>query len=272
MRLPRQPSQPYVTHVTPYAFPASTGRVSCHGSLSSMLCMPHRSLTQTMANSNTTKFGLPFQIGLVCFLAAIIFPFSHSSSNHLSASPSSSRHIGARFVFADLDGDRIPDLAQVESQNPRSADTNYSIHVKLSAGVESAIGVSGPIGGLRVAARDVNGDDNLDLIVTSNLDSSFIEVFLNDGHGNFAAAPSASLAALDNVPDVVLEIPSPPQRDRVTLASARTSLDEALVKNSYVHQLVYSSGCGTHRQRLPVLQRDRLSHLGRSPPVSPTFS
>ena len=225
-----------------------------------------------MANSNTAKFGLPFQIGPVCLFAAIIFSFGHSSSDRLSASPRAPRHIGARFVFADLDGDRIPDLAQVESQNPRSANTNYSIHVKLSAGVESAIGVSGPIGGLRVAARDVNGDDNLDLVVTSNLDSSFIEVFLNDGHGNFAAAPSADLARLDNLPDVVLEIPSGPQRDRVTLASARTSLDEALVKNSHVHHLVYSSGCGTHRQSLPALQRERLSHLGRSPPVSPTFS
>ena len=171
-----------------------------------------------------------------------------------------------------MDGDRIPDLAQIESQNPRSANTNYSIHVKLSAGVESAIGVSGPMGGLRVAARDVNGDDNLDLVVTSNLDSSFVEVFLNDGHGNFAAAPCANLATLDNVSDVVLETPSGPQRDRVTLASARSSLDEALIKNSYVPATVYFSGSGADRLDAPVLQTDGLPHLGRSPPVSATFS
>ncbi|MGB7727169.1 MAG: VCBS repeat-containing protein [Candidatus Acidiferrum sp.] len=225
-----------------------------------------------MTNSNTAKFGLPFPIGLVCLFAAVIFSLAHSGTCHLSPNIRPSRHIGTRFVFADLDGDRIPDLAQVESQNPRSANANYSIHVKLSAGVESAIGVSGPIGGLRVAARDVNGDDNLDLVVTSNLDSSFIEVFLNDGHGNFAAAPSANFATLENVSDVLLETPSGPQRDRVTLASTRTSLDEALTKNSYVHDPVYSSGSGTHRENQPVLQRHGLPHLGRSPPMSATFS
>ncbi|MGB2632463.1 MAG: hypothetical protein WAM58_00875 [Candidatus Acidiferrum sp.] len=225
-----------------------------------------------MTNSNTAKFGLPFQFGLVCLFATVIFSFGHSNSNRLSPSLRPSRHIGTRFVFADLDGDRIPDLAQVESQNPQSADTNYSIHVKLSAGVESAIGVSGPIGGLRVAARDVNGDDNLDLVVTSNLDSSFVEVLLNDGHGNFAATSSANLATLENVSDVVLETPSGPLRDRVTLASTRTSLGEALIKNSYVHDPVYSSGGSTHGQDQPVLQSDGLLNLGRSPPVSATFS
>jgi hypothetical protein len=225
-----------------------------------------------MTNSNTAKFGLPFQIGLVCLFATVILPLAHHGLRHLSNDVRPSRHSGARFVFADLDGDRIPDLAQVESQNPRSANTNYSIHVKLSAGVESAIGVSGPMGGLRVAARDVNGDDSLDLVVTSNLDSSFVEVFLNDGHGNFAAAPSANLAMLERVSDFILEPLSGPQRDRVTLASARTPLDEALVKDSYIHEPVYSPGGGARRQDQPVLQRDGLAHLGRSPPVSATFS
>ena len=225
-----------------------------------------------MTNSNTAKFGLPFQIGLVCLFAAVIFPLAYGGSDRLSPNVRPSRHTGARFVFADFDGDRIPDLAQVESQNPRSAITNYSIHVKLSAGVESAIGVSGPIGGLRVAARDVNGDDNLDLVVTSNLDSSFIEVFLNDGHGNFAAAPSANSATLENMSHVVLETPFGPQTDRVTLASARPSFDEALIKNSDDHAPVDSSGGGTHRQDQPVLQSDGLPHLGRSPPVTTTFS
>ncbi len=225
-----------------------------------------------MTNSNTAKFGLPFPIGLVCLFAAGIFPLAHSLSYRLSPSIQPTRLIGARFVFADLDGDRIPDLAQVESQNPRSANTNYSIHVKLSAGMESAIGVSGPMGGLRVTARDVNGDDNLDLVITSYLDSSFVEVLLNDGHGNFAAAPSARLVRLENVSDVVLETPSGPQRDRVTFASARTPLDEVLVKDSYIHDAPYSSGGGAHRQNQPILQRDGMPRLGRSPPVSQTFS
>jgi hypothetical protein len=225
-----------------------------------------------MTNSTRARFGFPIQIGLICLFAAVIFPLAHRGSDLLSPIIRPSRHIGAHFVFADLDGDRIPDLAQVESQNPRSANTNYSIHVKLSAGVESAIGVNGPMGGLRVAARDVNGDDNLDLVVTSDLDSSFVEVFLNDGHGNFAAAPSANLTTLENVSDVVLETPSGPRRDRVTLASARTSLDEVLIKNPYIHDLVSSCGNRARRHNQPLLQREGLPHLGRSPPASAIFS
>ena len=225
-----------------------------------------------MTNSKTAKFGIALLIGVVCLIAAIHFSFGPSSFNRLSGSPRDAFHIGARFVFADLDGDRIPDLAQVESQNPRSATANYSIHVKLSAGVESAIGVSGPMGGLRVAARDVNGDNNLDLVVTSDIDSSFVEVFLNDGHGNFVAAPSANLARLGNEPEVILETPAGPPRDVVTLASARTSLDEALIRDSYVHDPIYSAGRRAQRQNQPTLQREGLPHLGRSPPVSATFS
>ncbi len=77
----------------------------------------------------------------------ILLTHGHPGTQLLPRIVLQSRNNDKRFVFADLDGDRKPDLALVETQSGRAANTSYSIHIKLSAGAESAIGLNGPIGG-----------------------------------------------------------------------------------------------------------------------------
>lgn len=125
---------------------------------------------------------------------------------------------GLRFVFADLDGDRIPDLAQVETKSQKWRTSDYSIRVKLSGGRESAIGVSGPLGGLRLTARDMNGDDNVDLVVTADADPGFVRVLLNDGHGNFSPSAPEQFTGLESEQGKMFTLPAAPQADRATLA------------------------------------------------------
>ena len=48
--------------------------------------------------------------------------------------------------------------------------------------------MAGPSGGLQISPRDVNGDKFADLVFTSLLDSHFVAILLNDGHGNFVPA------------------------------------------------------------------------------------
>jgi hypothetical protein len=174
--------------------------------------------------------------------------------------------LGAQFVIADLDGDRNPDIALVEMASPSSAKTNYSIRLQFSAGTESTIGVNAPVGGLRVAARDVNGDDNVDLILTSNLDAHFIEVLLNDGHGNFSVAAPGAYANLEDESHVLLNGPAGPVADQTTLASLRSSLGEEGVPGYDCHT-VHSSDSLSLKKDQTAPRQVAHARLGRSPPL-----
>lgn len=175
------------------------------------------------------------------------------------------RSAGNQFVIADLDGDRKPDMASVEMGSLRSAKDNYSIRLQFGAGAKMAIGVSAPLGGLQVAARDVNGDDSVDLVLTSKVDAHFIEVLLNDGHGNF------SLAAPDSFPN--LENDS--QAHRIAPPRATTDQDKAVSLRSplgeegapfYRYPPVVSSDWFLDLENAATLLRLAQLRLGRSPP------
>jgi len=180
-------------------------------------------------------------------------------------------HKGSRFVFADLDGDRIPDFALVETQRQTFANSDYAIRVRLSAGAESAIGVRGPMGGLRVAARDVNGDNNLDLIITADLDAGFIKVLLNDGHGNFSAGAPSEFLQKESRTDVAFRVPASTRSTPGMLAPARCPGGESDIQASAYDRALSSEASSQPAVRL-VLQQALLSRLGRSPPLAVVFS
>jgi len=93
-----------------------------------------------------------------------------------------------QFAIADFDGDRQPDLAYVRVASDGSPASQYSVDFNFSGGHKPAIYVAGPSGGLQITQRDVNGDKFADMVFTSQLDSHFVVIFLNDGHGNFVTA------------------------------------------------------------------------------------
>lgn len=201
--------------------------------------------------------------GMVCFGVALILAAlnCHLAGNALAGRSSG----GAHFVFADLDGDRRLDMALVEMQSQRFANANYSIRVRLGAGEESAIGVNGPVGGLRLAARDVNGDDTLDLVVTSNLDASFIEVLLNDGHGNFRVARPEEFPRLEGLGDVVLTAPDG-RIDQASIESIRSSFDMEIA-SADDFDAVFCSASKPPAEIGAALRGSSALRLGRSPPV-----
>jgi len=103
---------------------------------------------------------------------------------------------GTRLPFAidDLDGDHRPDLASVQQISNSSSATIYRVEFRLSATSQQSIHLVGPSGGLRIATRDVNGDDIPDLIVSVAWREEPLGVLVNDGRGAF------SLAALSSFP------------------------------------------------------------------------
>jgi hypothetical protein len=99
---------------------------------------------------------------------------------------------GLSFAVADFDGDQRPDLVGVETGESGVSHTNYWIQLQLTVSGRQTISILAPSGGLQIAARDVNGDQIPDLILTTTWLRQPVAIFINDGHGTFSrVAPDA---------------------------------------------------------------------------------
>ena len=106
---------------------------------------------------------------------------------------------GLSFAVADFDGDQRPDLVGVETGESGVSHTNYWIQLQLTVSGRQTISILAPSGGLQIAARDVNGDQIPDLILTTTWLRQPVAIFINDGHGTF------SRVASDAFPDAFRE-------------------------------------------------------------------
>jgi len=89
-------------------------------------------------------------------------------------------------AVADLDGDHIPDIASGISTGHTSEGYSYRVDLDFSGNpVAKTLSVfSDDSTGLNIEAVDIDGDHDLDLIITGRL-SKPISVWLNDGRGRF---------------------------------------------------------------------------------------
>jgi hypothetical protein len=133
---------------------------------------------------------------LILWLVAGIACRADAASTSTRRSPAASLGNNSNFAIADFDGDQKPDLATVEVQRSSSSrTTRYSIRFQLTAGIAQVFGVTAPSGGLQIVARDVNGDNTLDVLVTTVLQHEQVAVLLNDGHGKFRLADASEFPA-----------------------------------------------------------------------------
>jgi len=170
------------------------------------------------------------------------------------------------FAIADFDGDRKPDLATVDLERFDSLNARYSIRFHLTAGGGQSIGVAAPFGGLHIAARDVNGDDALDLIISTAWLHQPVAILLNDGHGQFTLASPAAFS--------------------VTVWESSTGWEpktNQVHENSAIFRLGSSSGAFKRWDGVSLPQQlpeqlslrhshvptspDQISHFGRAPPT-----
>lgn len=109
-----------------------------------------------------------------------------------------------QFAIEDFDGDHKPDIAEVQIGQTDSHSTHYSIRVRLTTGTKQSIGLDASFGGLSIVPRDVNGDNALDLIVSTALLHKPVAILLNDGYGNFSQAEPSSFPGAFNESDTYL--------------------------------------------------------------------
>jgi len=89
-------------------------------------------------------------------------------------------------AVVDLDGDGRPDLAIVRAEGRRSNAFQYRIELTLTTRVgPSSFSFSSKDDGVRIIPRDVDGDGDMDLVITSAWSFAPVGVWINDGHGGF---------------------------------------------------------------------------------------
>ena len=175
------------------------------------------------------------------------------------------------FAIAYFDGDQRPDLATVQVERDAAGGTRYSIRLQLSAGEESAIGITGPQGGLELVARDVNGDDVIDLVVTTAIGSHVVAVLINDGHGKFTLAKAGAFPSIESDQGVRLDAAQEPAEDCAALQFTWSTFGMEALHDSGtgLEQKSKFSLVGDGNANLPNVRRGQ---SGRSPPVGVSHS
>jgi hypothetical protein len=130
----------------------------------------------------------------------------------LSAPPlpvRSLEHLG--WAVADFDGDSQPDLA-ITKMEAQGAGYVYWLEFELSTKREADRARQRPglpalassVFGLHLTPRDVDGDHDLDIVVTLGIARQPVAVWINDGQGGFAEGDLALYPALNCREDLSL--------------------------------------------------------------------
>jgi hypothetical protein len=128
-------------------------------------------------------------------LLFLILAFSAFSAAAGTASPTVVQSLSeipdpirAGLALGDLDGDHKTDIALGRSIGPAGSGYLYRLELRLSeSGRLDAFTFSNvDAAGVNIAAVDVDGDHDLDLVISGRLLSQRIGVWINDGTGLFS--------------------------------------------------------------------------------------
>jgi hypothetical protein len=171
---------------------------------------------------------------------------------------------GLTVAIADFDGDHRLDLASIQTGRDSCGGSAYWIQFQLSTAGRQSIQLVAPPGGLRIEARDVNGDHAVDLVFTTAWFRQPVAILLNDGHGSFSRAEPTAFPGVFSEPEtnwvsgrrlVPAAVGLPPQ--------SRARVDKA--EKDPLHE---RSSAGLVRSSVPAILASTFifSSAGRAPP------
>jgi FG-GAP-like repeat len=142
--------------------------------------------------------------------------------------PRSLEHIG--WAVADFDGDSRPDMAITKMQ---AQGSGYVYWLELDLSTSRADGsaqqppavpfVASSMFGLHLTPRDVDGDQDLDIVVTIGFARQPVAVWINDGQGGFEEGDLAAYPTLTDREELSFAPQSHPEIARVLYDQSRRS-------------------------------------------------
>jgi hypothetical protein len=195
----------------------------------------------------------------------LVLPVQRAFAGAIPRSIASEAATSSSFAIADFDGDRIPDLATVNFDRSDASSARYSIRFTMATGPSQTIGLTAPFGGLLLSARDVNGDNALDLIVTTPALRQPVAILLNNGHGKFTMANPApfSIAIWDSPSG--WQPASAPDQWAAALPPRSSSLGRCAQASSRASIKIVTELLPSFRT-LHISNVQRFSLYGRAPP------
>lgn len=178
---------------------------------------------------------------------------------------SQSRDSRLSFAFADFDGDSYPDVVTVQPELQTSSQTDYLLRLRLTTYGRRFIRLAGPNGGLKVQARDVNGDNTVDLVVATAGRNQPVAILLNDGYGNFSKVDPSAFPQAFKKSDKDWIVSAAPEADAVLLLSESSAGELPLERDS--ERLNRSSEYIGSDESSSVPNRPGVLRAGRAPPA-----
>ena len=144
--------------------------------------MNRKGTVERMARAAVKRWPILALWALAAF-AAVCWPAEAQTPSAVQLPPTLS-FCDQGCAIADLDGDGRPDLAIARAEGWGPNGFQYRIDITTRIGL-SSFSVFAQSGGLLIIPRDVNGDCDLDLIITSAWSLTPVGVWINDGRGRF---------------------------------------------------------------------------------------
>ncbi len=105
------------------------------------------------------------------------------------------------WVLTDLDGDRIADMAAAGPGRVDGQGYAREVSVKLAGSEKTFFTVRTPGASIRLSVRDIDGDDDRDLVILESWSLRPIGIWLNDGHGHFEEGDIGDYSSLSGKPE-----------------------------------------------------------------------
>lgn len=181
----------------------------------------------------------------------------------------------AGWTVADFDGDKHLDLAVTKSE-ARGASYVYWLELDLSSKREidaapdrpDLPGLISPAFGLHLTPRDVDGDRDLDIVVTAGFARQPVAVWINDGKGRFVEGDLTAYSAWIGLEDSSSLCPhSRPEAERRIFNQNRRPRFGLEARRSRAGTELRSSVLPSGQAELPISSSPFDPSSARAPPA-----